>query len=144
MSETTSGGEGAKQPPPPLRGLHVLVVDDNRDTREMLQQLLTYTGALVSTVGDAEAALAFLQTALADVVISDLSMPQYDGRWMVRSLRALGGRHATIPAIAITAYRETQAEAAALDAGFDAYLEKPLDFRRLVETILRTVERRGT
>jgi CheY-like chemotaxis protein len=142
MSETTAGGGGAKPLAAPLRGLHILVVDDNRDTRDMLQQLLTYTGALVSTVGDAEAALAFLQTVLADVVISDLSMPQHDGQWMVRSLRALGGHHAMIPAIAITAYRETQAESEALGAGFDAYLEKPIDFRRLVETILRTVEGR--
>jgi CheY-like chemotaxis protein len=77
----------------------------------------------------------------ADVVISDLSMPRHDGRWLIRNLRAMGGRQATLPAIAITAYRETEAESEALRAGFDAYLEKPLDFRRLIETILRVVKR---
>ena len=135
-----SPGAGTKGPQV-LQGLHVLVVDDNRDTREMLRQLLAYTGALVTTAVDAEGALAVLRTVLADVVISDLSMPRHDGYWVIRSLRAMGGREATLPAIAITAYRETQAEAEALRAGFDAYLEKPLDFRRLIETILSVVKR---
>jgi CheY-like chemotaxis protein len=143
MSETTAdASSGPKHPSRPLQGLHVLVVDDNRDTREMLRQVLAYAGALVSTVADADSALGFLSNALADVVISDLSMPEHDGRWMVRGLRAMSDHHARIPAIAITAYRETEHETAALAAGFDAYLEKPLDFRRLVDTIARTVDRR--
>lgn len=152
MSDVTSGGPddaggstsprgGAKGSQGALRGLHVLVVDDNRDTREMLRQLLTYSGALVTTVPSGEAALVVLESVLADVIISDLSMPRHDGRWLIRSIRALGGRQATIPAIAITAYRETEIEADALRAGFDAYLEKPLDFHRLIETILRVTGR---
>jgi CheY-like chemotaxis protein len=120
-----------------LQGLHILVVDDNRDTREMLRQLLTHAGALVTTVADGEGALAVLRNVFADVVISDLSMPLHDGHWVVRSIRSLGGRQAKIPALAITAYRESEAESEALLAGFDAYLEKPLDFRRLIETIAR-------
>ena len=66
-------------------------------------------------------------------------MPRRDGRWVVRNLRALEGRQGKVPAIAITAYRETQLEAEALAAGFGAYLEKPLDFRRFIDTILRLV-----
>jgi CheY-like chemotaxis protein len=128
-----------KRPLGPLRGLHVLVVDDNRDTREMLQQLLTHSGAVVTTVGSGDDAVAVLRSVLADVIISDLSMPNRDGRWVIRTIRAEGGKQATIPAIAITAYRETEAEAEALGAGFDAYLEKPLDFRRLIETIRSVV-----
>ena len=120
-----------------LRGLHILVVDDDQDTREMLRQLLTHAGALVTTAADGEAALAVLRNVVADVVISDLSMPRHDGRWVVRNLRALDGAPGKVPAIAVTAYRETQLESDALADGFDAYLEKPLDFRRLIETILR-------
>lgn len=138
---STSPFGGTKGPLGALRGLHVLVVDDNRDTREMLRQLLTHSGALVTTVDTGEGALAVLRNVLADVIISDLSMPRHDGRWVIRNIRVLGGRQATIPAVAITAYRETEAEADALHAGFDTYLEKPLDFRHLIETILRVTGR---
>jgi CheY-like chemotaxis protein len=123
-----------------LAGLHVLVVDDDRDTREMLRQILTHVGALVTTAADGESALAILRNVAADVVVSDLSMPRHDGRWVARNLRALGGRQGKVPAIAITAYRETELERDALAAGFDVYLEKPLDFRGLIETILRVVK----
>jgi CheY-like chemotaxis protein len=129
----------SKDPRGALRGLHILVVDDDGDTREMLRQILTHAGALVTTAPGGEAALGILQNVFADVVISDLSMPRRDGRWVVRNLRALGGEQGTVPAIAVTAYRETQLETDALAAGFDAYLEKPLDFRRLIDTIQRVV-----
>jgi CheY-like chemotaxis protein len=132
---------GAKGPPGALRGLHVLVVDDNRDTREMLRQLLTHSGALVTTVATGDGALIVLRNVHADVIISDLSMPRHDGHWVIRNIRSLGDPHAIIPAIAITAYRETAIESDALHAGFDAYLEKPLDFRHLIETILRVTGR---
>jgi CheY-like chemotaxis protein len=152
MSDVSCGGPDAtgastsplgrtKAPQEALRGLHVLVVDDNRDAREMLRQLLTHSGALVMTVATGDAALVVLRNVLADVIVGDLSMPRHDGHWLIRNIRSLGGRQATIPAIAITAYRETEAESDALRAGFDAYLEKPLDFRRLIETILRITSR---
>jgi CheY-like chemotaxis protein len=146
FGEPAAGGEsasplsGSKEAAGALRGLHVLVVDDDRDTREMLRQVLTHAGALVTTAADGESALVILKNVAADVVISDLSMPRRDGRWLIRNLRALGGRQGKVPAIAVTAYRETELETDALAAGFDVYLEKPLDFRRLIETILRVVK----
>lgn len=150
MSDTTFGSSPGsdertwtlpadKRPPGPLRGLHILVVDDNRDTREMLRQILTHAGALVTIVGDGADAVAVVRNISADVVISDLAMPVHDGQWVIQNVRALGGRAGRIPAIAVTAYRESETEAAALAAGFDAYLEKPFDFPRLIETILRLV-----
>ena len=139
-AESASPLSAGKTPPGALAGLHVLVVDDDQDTREVLRQLLTHAGALVTTAADGESALAILKNVAADVVISDLSMPRRDGRWLIRNLRALGGRQGKVPAIAVTAYRETELETDALAAGFDVYLEKPLDFRRLVETILRVVK----
>ena len=63
-------------------------------------------------------------------------MPRHDGEWVIRNLRALAGRQGKIPAIAITAYRESEPEFTALAAGFDVYLEKPLDFRRLIDTVV--------
>jgi CheY-like chemotaxis protein len=129
-----------KPAPGALARLHILVVDDDEDTREMLRQILSHAGALVTTAPDGESALVILRNVAADVVISDLSMPRHDGRWVARNLRALEGRQGKVPAIAITAYRETQFETDAIAAGFDVYLEKPLDFRRLIETILRVVK----
>ena len=137
--ESVSPLSASKGPSGALHGLHVLVVDDDGDTREMLRQLLTHAGALVTTAADAEAALSILRNVAADVVISDLSMPRHDGRWLVQNLRALGGQQGKVPAIAVTAYRETQIEADALAAGFDVYLEKPLDLRHLIDTIQRVV-----
>jgi CheY-like chemotaxis protein len=139
-AESASSRSSSKPAPGALAGLHILVVDDDRDTREMLRQILTHAGALVTTAADGESALVILRNVAADVVISDLSMPRHDGRWVVRNLRALGGRQGKVPAIAITAYRETEIETDALAAGFDVYLEKPLDLRRLIETILRVVK----
>ena len=139
-AESVSSLSAGKPAPGALAGLHVLVVDDDQDTREMLRQILTHAGALVTTAADGESALVILQNVAADVVISDLSMPRHDGRWLIRNVRALGGRQGKVPAIAVTAYRETEFETDALAAGFDVYLEKPLDFRRLIETILRVVK----
>ena len=146
FGEPDAGGEsasplsGSKEAAGALRGLHVLVVDDDQDTREVLRQLLSHAGALVTTAADSESALVILKNVAADVVISDLSMPRHDGRWLIRNVRALGGRQGKVPAIAVTAYRETELETDALAAGFDVYLEKPLDLRRLIETILRVVK----
>jgi CheY-like chemotaxis protein len=137
--ESVSPLSASKGPSGALHGLHVLVVDDDGDTREMLRQFLTHAGALVTTAANAKDALTILKNVAADVVISDLSMPLHDGRWLVQNLRALGGRQGKVPAIAVTAYRETQIEAEALAAGFDVYLEKPLDLRRLIATIQRAV-----
>ncbi|HMH52808.1 MAG TPA: response regulator [Candidatus Acidoferrum sp.] len=139
-AESASPRSSSKPAPGPLARLHILVVDDDQDTREMLRQILTHAGALVTTAADGESALTILRNVSADVVISDLSMPRHDGRWVVRNLRALEGPQGKIPAIAVTAYRETESEADAIAAGFDVYLEKPLDFRRLIDTILRVVK----
>jgi CheY-like chemotaxis protein len=139
-AEDVSPLSTGKAAPGALAGLHVLVVDDDQDTREVLRQLLTHAGALVTAAADSESALVILNHVAADVVISDLSMPRRDGRWLIRNLRALDGRQGKVPAIAVTAYRETELETDAIAAGFDVYLEKPLDLRRLIETILRLVK----
>jgi CheY-like chemotaxis protein len=146
FGEPDAGAESASSRPSnkpaggALAGLHILVVDDDRDTREMLRQILAHAGALATTAAEGESALTILRNVSADVVISDLFMPRHDGRWVVRNLRALGGAQGKIPAIAVTAYRETELESDAIAAGFDVYLEKPLDFRRLIDTILRVVK----
>ncbi|MEH2173559.1 response regulator [Nostoc sp.] len=86
-----------------LHGIQVLVVDDNADTREFIAFMLEMYGANVTTVTSAAEALATLTKYRADVLLSDIGMPEMDGYMLVRQLRALpyqqGGK---IPAIALT------------------------------------------
>jgi CheY-like chemotaxis protein len=119
-----------------LKGIHVLVVEDDDDSRALLQTILQYCGALVTAVASARDAVATLERVKPDLVLSDLSMPHEDGYWLVRQIRALppdrGGR---IPAIAITALGHPHGVDRTLAAGFQAHLRKPVDPWELARTI---------
>jgi len=70
-----------------LVGIHVLVVDDNADARELFKTILEYAGALVSVAASAEQAVRFFDHVVPDVLVSDVSMPGHDGYWLIRELR---------------------------------------------------------
>jgi CheY-like chemotaxis protein len=111
-----------------LMGVHVLVVDDETDARELVQTILEYSGALVTAVASAPDALRTLERITPDVVVTDISMPVHDGYWLIRSMRALGAeRGGAIPAIAMTAHGEQHGPDRTLGAGFQLHLRKPLD-----------------
>ena len=137
------GLEDAKEMPltasdgwPDLKGIHVILVEDNSDTRIMVDEVLRHCGAIVTTYESAEAAMALLGEFVPSVFISDLSMPGLDGLEFMRRVRALpaerGGR---TPALAITAYYEDFVAASALQAGFNAYLTKPIKLEPLCVTV---------
>ena len=121
---------------PDLTGTHVVLIEDNDDTRVMVKETLQYCGALVATHSSADDALAQLTELVPDVLICDLSMPGLDGLEFMLRLRARrpeqGGR---VPAIAITAYYEDFAAAAALEVGFDAYMTKPIKLEALATLV---------
>jgi CheY-like chemotaxis protein len=123
---------------PNLKGVHVFVIDDNEDSRRLLQQALEYCGALVTTFGSPQTALQAMVEYIPTLVISDISMPEMTGIEFLRRVRArppqTGGR---IPAIALTAFYEDFAASAARSAGFEAYLTKPVNF----ETLCMVVDR---
>ena len=73
----------------PLPGLHVLVVEDNADSRYLLTDVLEYCGALVTSVSCADEARAILRRVRPDVLVSDLAMPGLDGYALMRWVRAL-------------------------------------------------------
>lgn len=135
----------APRPPnpwPDLAGLHVFLIEDNCDTRTMVSEVLIHCGAMVTVYQSADQAIADLGEFVPTVFICDLSMPGLDGLNFMRRMRTLPPeRGSRIPAIAITAYYEDFAAAAALEAGFNAYMTKPIrldELARLVSDLARS------
>ena len=117
-----------------LAGVSVLLVDDDADTRAVLSEVLTACGATVSPAASAREALSLSETVRLDVIVSDLVMPQHDGFDLLRALRTRR-RYATIPVLALTVHAPLRQRA--LDAGFDAFLTKPVEPDTLCDAVLR-------
>jgi CheY-like chemotaxis protein len=129
---------------PDLKGIHVMLIEDNSDTRLMVDEVLRHCGAVVTTYESAEVALQHLSEFMPMVFICDLSMPGLDGMQFMKRLRALPPeRGANTPALACTAYDEQYAASAAQDAGFNAYLTKPLRLDLLC-TVVKELAARAT
>jgi signal transduction histidine kinase/CheY-like chemotaxis protein len=124
--------------PRSLEGLAILVVDDEPDARTVVAELLRLEGAEVAVCDSAASAYEKLcaQGAGFDVVVTDIGMPVEDGYSLVRKLRALKSGTRVL-AIALTGYATTSDAAAALEAGFDLHVAKPVDFERFVPMIRR-------
>lgn len=119
-----------------LRGLKVLVVEDEPDLRAMIARLLERAGAIVQAQSSARDALVALNSFEADVLVSDIGMPGQDGYAMLRELRqreAHNGR--SLPAIALTAYARDVDRQQAIDSGFQAHIPKPIDPAQLLSTV---------
>jgi len=127
---------------PNLAGIRVLVVDDNVDSLDIFATVVKQFGAVVRTARGAREALALLATTPAHVLVSDLAMPDEDGLWLLDQLRRLPhGQSGSIPAIAVTADRHHYDQKQAADAGFDAFLTKPVDPFELAAAIAKLVGR---
>jgi PAS domain S-box-containing protein len=115
-----------------LNDLAILVVDDERDSREMLGMVLEQRGATVFQSDSAESALETLGKHSVQLIIADIAMPRIDGCELMRRIRASGSR---IPSIAVTAFARSDDRQAALESGYSTYLAKPIDGRQLVRTV---------
>jgi PAS domain S-box-containing protein len=126
-----------------LRGLQVLVVDDDRETRELVATALRGVGAQVRTAENTVDALADVGRHPPSVIVSDLEMPGEDGYQLIRRLRALSPEHGgTIPAAALTAHARPEEVRRALEAGFQRHLPKPAapdEIARAVAALARAV-----
>jgi signal transduction histidine kinase/ActR/RegA family two-component response regulator len=121
-----------------LSGLSILVVDDEPDARAVVAETLRLEGAEVTVSDSAGSAFAELRAEGAhfDVVVTDIGMPVEDGYSLVRKLRSMQlGRN--IIAIALTGYASHTDKRAALEAGFDVHVAKPVDFEDFVPLICR-------
>ena len=118
-----------------LRGLRVLIVDDQPDARELLALVLERRGANVRMATSAGEALDVVGESDIDVLVSDISMPGRDGYDLVREVRRLRGD--SIRAVALTAYTGHEVRERALAAGFDVHATKPLDPDHLINALER-------
>jgi two-component system, chemotaxis family, sensor kinase CheA len=123
------------------RSVSVLVVDDTAVVRELERSILEQAGYRVRTAGDGHQALAALADAPADLVVTDLDMPNCDGLELTRSIRAEPAL-AGLPVVVVTSKAGDADRRRAMDAGADAYLVKgDLDQRALLEVVGRLLSR---
>jgi CheY-like chemotaxis protein len=111
----------------------VLAVDDDADTRALLTLILADYVREVIVAGSVDEALRLLECMRPTLIVSDLSMPDRDGYDLIRLVRASDNR--TTPAVALSAYAEDGCRDAALAAGFDMFVRKPLDVRHFVPVL---------
>jgi CheY-like chemotaxis protein len=130
--------------PQALGGIRVLLVDDDDDTREIIERTLTRRGAEVVAAPSAPAALLRFAEQRFDVLLVDIMMPGMDGYAFMRKIRALppdqGGR---VPAATLTARAVTDDRMESLRAGFQSHLKKPVDADELAH-VVATLAGRGT
>ncbi len=139
-SDAHGAQDGAR--PRQLMGLSILVVDDEADARAVVAEALRLEGARVTTGDSARAALAHLVEPghRFDVLVTDIGMPDEDGYSLVRKLRRLSEGE-NLVAIAVTGYASQSDVEAAIDAGFDLHVPKPIDFDAFVPIIRRMTVR---
>jgi CheY-like chemotaxis protein len=126
-----------------LHGIRILVVDDERDAREMLEAALRSYGAQVHTEPSTRAALEACRRFVPHVVVSDIGMPYEDGYALIKQLRASEPGLREAVAIALTAYARPEDRKRALDAGYDEHLAKPADPEALAVLIANLKSARG-
>jgi protein-histidine pros-kinase len=110
----------------PLAGARVLIVDDQEDERELLSAIFEHHGTEVRCASSVDDAFVVLELWRPNLVVSDLAMPHQDGYGLVRRLRTSDPLR-ELPAIAVTAHARPEDREAALSAGFDGYVSKPID-----------------
>jgi PAS domain S-box-containing protein len=123
----------AAQPSEELRGVTVLVVDDEPDARDLFAAILRQHGAVVRTAASVHDALESLESFKPGVLVVDIGMPGEDGYSLIRHIR--GGAQANMPAVALTAYARPEDRRRALDAGFEMHLPKPVEPVELVSAV---------
>jgi CheY-like chemotaxis protein/anti-sigma regulatory factor (Ser/Thr protein kinase) len=131
----------AHAPLPALEGVRTLVVDDDRDALELATRLLEAQGAIVTAVASGEAAIASLDRADQDVLISDVSMPNVDGYQLIGRIRSSEAPYSRLPAVALTAFARAEDRKRALLAGYDSHLSKPVDIGELVMEVAALTNR---
>ena len=131
------------EPIPRLDGIHVLAVDDEPDSLDLLRTVLEAAGARVATARSGPEALDAVRRAEpCDVLIADIGMPGMDGLQLIRAVRQLHEPARNIPAAALTAYARSHDRITSLASGFQMHLVKPIDPLELVVAVATLTSRR--
>jgi len=117
-------GTVASENAPNLKGLTILVVDDEPDAREIISAMLEQYGADVKSAGSVSQAFDILLHGSPHVLVSDIGMPENDGYDLIRQVRSRGIQ---IPAVAVTAHAMSEDRLKALSAGYQVHVAKPVD-----------------
>jgi two-component system CheB/CheR fusion protein len=120
--------------PEQKHSLHVVIVEDNDDSRMMMCELLELSGFQCHTAASGSLGLEVINELCPDVALIDIGLPEIDGLELARMLRK-NPRHRALHLIALTGYGQREDREAARQAGFDAHLVKPVDFEALLELL---------
>ena len=112
----------------------VLAVDDDAEMRELLSLVLAGHVREVVVADSVERAMELLESVHPTLIISDICMPEYDGYDLIRRVRSTEANRST-PAVAVSAYTLDASRDAALAAGFDMFVRKPLDITHFVAVL---------
>jgi signal transduction histidine kinase len=125
-----------------LDGLRVLVVDDESNSREVLEFVLTECGAEIKTCASVSEALDVLEKWKPDLLVSDIGMPIEDGYELMRQARVrVPQLMENIPAVAVTAHTKDDDQKRVLSAGFRSHMSKPIDPKKLIATLASLARR---
>ncbi|MBF2065529.1 MAG: PAS domain S-box protein [Calothrix sp. C42_A2020_038] len=127
---------------PSLKGIRVLIVDDEADTRSFLVTVLQQSQAQVQAAASVEEALQLISESKPDVLVSDIGMPGEDGYSLIRKIRAMSAdAGGNIPAAALTAYARIEDRLRAIQEGYQLHLPKPIEPAELTTVVASLVGR---
>jgi len=132
-------------PLPRLDGLHVLVVEDHPDSRELMSTVLEQAGASVTAVTSVKEAFQALKTRPPHALVSDIGLPDEDGYALIRRLRRREAKYGGfLPAVALTGYVRDEDRARVLAAGYQAHVPKPVEAAVLTAAVAALTRSPGT
>lgn len=139
---TARAGSGGRGDSFGLSGVRVLVVDDERDSLDLVRRLLEDCRAQVATADSADEAIRQLDAATPDVLICDIGMPGQDGYQLIRRVRGRSKESGgAVPAAALTAFAREDDRRRVLSAGYQVHIAKPVDAQRLLTAIAQLAGR---
>jgi signal transduction histidine kinase/ActR/RegA family two-component response regulator len=127
-----------------LTGVHILLIEDEPVTRAALTTLLREAGAEVNGTGSTSTALEEFKRRRPDLIVSDIGLPDGDGYELLRTIRTSekSGNGIPVPAVALTAYAYEKDRRKARESGFQHYLTKPIEPRRLLAILAALLSKR--
>ena len=117
--------------------LHILLVEDNEVNQNSIGRILRANGYKVRIAGDGVEAIEQLNCEQFDLVLMDLHMPRMDGLEATQAIRTNSSNYSSIPIVALTAHAVSGVKESCIEAGMQAYITKPIDYKKLFNIITR-------